>query len=103
MSVLPRRRWQWPNPHLHVADSGTGEQPAREECDGRQDVVLELLDQHGLHDRDLVARRCRVVARERALCAGGREMERRAVSGQRVAAAARPEREGRGHGKAVVM
>ncbi len=33
VSVLPRRRWQWANPHLYVADSGTGEQPAREEPD----------------------------------------------------------------------
>ena len=38
-----------------MADFGTSEQPAREE---RQDIVLELLEQHGLHDRDLVARRC---------------------------------------------
>jgi hypothetical protein len=64
---------------------------------------LELLDEYRLHDRDLVARRCKMVAWERSLRAGRREkMWRRAVSGQRVTALACPERERRGHGQAMV-
>ena len=76
LSVLPGRRRQRTDPHLYVADFGTSEQPARKESDGCQDIVLELLDQHGLHDRDLVARRCGVVAREWALRARRGKMER---------------------------
>ena len=68
------------DPHLYVANFGIGEQPAREERYDCEDVVLELLDQYRLHNGDLVTRRCRMVVREQALRAGGREMKRRAVS-----------------------
>ncbi len=90
MTVFPRRGWQWADPHFYMTNSGTSEQPAREECDGCQYIVLKLLDQHRLHDRDLVARRCGMVARERALRAEGRKMKGRVVSGECVATSARP-------------
>jgi hypothetical protein len=86
VSVPPRRHWEWANPQLHMADLRTGEQPPREERYRSQNVVLELFNKHGLHNRDLVAGRCWVVARERALGTRRRKEGRRVVGGERVRA-----------------
>lgn len=71
-----------------MADLRTGEQPPWEKRYCGQDVILELFDEHGLHNRDLVAGRCGMIARERTLGARRREEERRVVCGERIGAPA---------------
>jgi hypothetical protein len=71
---------------IHNFTWPTGEQPAREKRDCSQDVILELFYEHGLHNRDLVAGRCRMITRERTLGAGWGEEERRVVCGERIGA-----------------
>ena len=67
-----------------MADLRTGEQPPWEKRYCSQDVILELFDEHGLHNRDLVTGRRRMITRERTLGAGRREEERRVVGGERI-------------------